>query len=92
MHRNQSLFMYKDERVGLLYDFAFFPSPLFSILFGILFPLLGSIKIYFCRKSFVSFFKDFENAVGSEARCHSFYSLVTFFSVFLYSGQLLKII
>ena len=69
-----------------------FPLSLFSLLFGILFPLLGSTKLHFCRKSFVSFFNDFENAVGSETRCHSFYSLVTFFSVLLYSGQLLKII
>ena len=69
-----------------------FPLSLFSLLFGILFPLLGSTKLHFCRKSFVSFFKDFENAVGSETRCHSLYSLVTFFSVLLYSGQLLKII
>ena len=70
-----------------------FPLSLFSLLFGILFPLLGSTKLHFCRKSFVTFFfKDFENAVGSETRCHSFYSLVTFFSVLLYSGQLLKII
>ena len=44
------------------------------------------------KVSLLSFFKDFENAVGSETRCHSFYSLVTFFSVLLYSGQLLKII
>ena len=51
-----------------------------------------SKKLHFCWKSFVSFFKDFENTVGSETRCHSFYSLATFFSVLLYSGQLLKII
>ena len=36
-----------------------FPLSLFSLLFGILFPLLGSTKLHFCRKSFVSFFKDF---------------------------------
>ena len=70
----------------LSFPLAFFSFCLaFCSLCWVLLSFISAGKVSFL------FFKDFENAVGSETRCHSFYSLVTFFSVLLYSGQLLKI-